>query len=964
MLDNRTFLPLRFRRRARSRQTGSGRFGLLVTLVLSLLAASVGITLALGFVRLTSDLPTLEILEQQLSPPNGYLLTPTRIYDRSGEKLLLSLENPAAVGRQYVFIESNGNNQISSTVISTTLATADPGFWQHPGFSLSSLTNHTPQTLAERLVWDFLLRDEQPGLRKNLRGRLLAAQLTRTYGRNQILEWYLNSANYGRLAYGIDAAARVYFDKSASQLNLAEAALLAAIPSAPAINPLDTLQASLERQNEVLNQVEATGFAETEKIAEARNTKLNIRPPATWADQPAPEFVQQALRPLSDAYGWDYIERGGLRILTTLDYDLQAQSTCALNAQLYRLSTNQGDSSPQPTATGTDCAAARLLPTLSLPQKLSPEDLAAHTILYDPSNGQVLAYTVGGATNSDTALSPGRPPGTLLTPLVYLTGFARGQSPATLVWDIPGQVDSPTAEIPSFDEEYQGPLRLRYALANDDLGPAVQSYYQSGSINVWRTIRQLGISTLTQNDEDRTHAVLWEAGQATLLELTQAYGILANNGVQAGYTNSLNTQRAASLTPGFLLSVEFVNGEKLLDFSKPAYRPVVTQQLAYLLTHTLSDEPARWRSLGHPNPLEIGRPAAAKIGQTLDGQDGWTVGYTPNLVASVWIGSPSANPENLLPQAASALWHAVLQYASQGYPARGWSTPPGITTMDVCDPSGLLPTPECSNIVSEVFASGSEPTQTDNLYQTLYINRETGLLATINTPPELVEGQVFLFVPPEAQEWARLAGLPTPPENYDVVSKQFASPDGLAITSPEQFDYLSGEVKIRGSAGGQEVVYYRLQAGAGLNPQTWLQIGENETRQVRDSILGTWDTTGLNGLYVIQLLSVDKDQRIETTAVQVTVDNIPPVGTIIFPVEGQNFDYPLITPVLLQVEASDNLELDSVEFIVDGQKLTSAAQPPYIYAWEGGPGEHKLTVRLRDRAGNVTELKTTFQVKR
>ena len=954
-------LHRRQQRLAKSRKSPLGGFGFILALFASLTAACAAILLTAGYLTISSNLPPIETIETLIGPPGEEFLTPTRVYDRTGDKLLLTLENPGAAGHEYLPITKSLGAHIPASAITATLAAADPSFWQHAGFSLSGLSQPASPTLAERLVSNLLLWDEPPGVRRTMRTRLLAAQLTAKYGRPQILEWYLNTANYGRLAYGIDAAARVYFGKPAEDLTLAEAAVLAAIPDAPAINPLDTPSASLERGQAVLDEIERLGLASAAEVSAARQASLAFAPPAAWTSQPAPDFVQLALNQLARQFGWGRLERGGLRITTTLDADLQAQTSCALRLQFAQLT---GQSENQ--LSQEECTAARLLPSISLPETFEPDDLAANAAVYAPDTGQLLALTIDAPENFETAISSGRPPGTLLTPFVYLTGFARGQSPGSLVWDIPGLEGSLLAETPNLDGTYQGPLRLRSALANDDLSPAVQSFFQAGSENVWRTARQLGMVSLGLADPQNSVETLWDGGSATLIELLQAYGTIANNGVLVGQTGEPGeTQGLQALEPVTVLRVENSRGEILLDHTSPEFRPVVSPQLAYLLTDSLGDESARWRSLGHPNPLEIGRPAAVKMGQTLSGRNGWTIGYTPNVAAGVWMGSATEHDPAVLPRASAALWHAILQYqANQNQAAAGWEIPPGITTLEVCDPSGMLPTADCPTVVTEVFAAGNEPNQPDSLYRSLEINRESGLLATINTPPELVEKRVYLMVPPEAESWARQAGLPVPPEDYDLIlSAENSSPD-LRITAPDNFGYAREIVDVIGTAAGANFDFYRLQAGQGLNPQSWIQIGSDNPRPVRSGTLGEWDTQGLEGLYVIQLVKVLKDQRIETTSIQVTVDNQPPDGQILFPEADQVFEYPREEPLLFQVSAGDNLGINQVEFQVDQQPIGAVSTPPFTLDWTARPGDHLLTVRVVDLAGNVTTLEREFSVTR
>jgi membrane carboxypeptidase/penicillin-binding protein PbpC len=264
-----------------------------------------------------------------------------------------------------------------------------------------------------------------------------------------------------------------------------------------------------------------------------------------------------------------------------------------------------------------------------------------------------------------------------------------------------------------------------------------------------------------------------------------------------------------------------VDGIDYADWSIPKSEQVVSAPLAYLINAVLSDETGRWPSLGRPNPFELGRPVAAKPGASLDGLDTWAAGYTPQRVVVVWMGA--SQPLTFRP--AAGLWSAVMQTASREASSEGWLTPPGVVHLRVCDPSGLLPTPACPNVVDEVFIDGYQPVQPDTLYRTYAVNRETGFLATVYTPPQLVEKRVYLLVPPEARDWAVSTGLGTPPTMYDTLRTPPLNLN-VNITSPEMFADLKGKVIITGTAAGEDFAYYRLQAGQGLDPETWVLIAE------------------------------------------------------------------------------------------------------------------------------------------
>jgi len=973
-------IAMRQQRRTRQGRNPGGRLGIGCSLLLSIIAATSVIGLALLYTNLVQGLPSLDALPVLLNPTNGQLLQPTRIVDRSREHVILTLQDPAAEGSRYLQVPlsldqanqevtsgsaeptSSSTDWLSSSLISATIASAEPGFWSGSGFSLSGITQGSHPTIAQKLVSDLLLWDEPPGIRRALRERLLAAQITSRYGRSQVLEWYLNSAGYGHLIYGADAAAHVYFGKSAGELDLAESAWLAAMAQNPMMPPRP------DQQQDVIQAMLSQGLIDTQQADRAKNTRLNIREPAQIYPNPAPAFTRYVLSELDQVIDRTRLERGGLVVVTSLDDELQLQVACAVDTQLARLGSQTLGSPGTP-----DCPAARLLPTIASNGELKTQNLSAGVVVMDPETGEILALV------GDPALQADHTPGTMLTPFIYLTAFTRGLSPASLLWDIPSQADQP--DYQNFDGLYHGPMRLRIAFANDYLVPASQLFERLGPENVLRTARQLGLISLESEDPTGESATL-ENGSVSLLELTRSFGIYANQGSISGrldrppskgplaptldITNMLSPQ-AANIVPMATLRLEDTGGQVWLDWSASQSRPVITPQLAYLVTNVLSDEAARWPSLGHPNALEIGRPAAAKLGRGIQTADTWTIGYTPQLVTGVWVGPSEFVPEaeqnaaNPEPSIAAAIWHAVMQYAHQNLPAESWPQPAGITTLDVCDPSGMLPTVDCPSVVSEVFLSGSEPTQSDNLYQTVQINRETGRLATVFTPSASVIEKVFMVVPPEAQAWAKDAGIETPPETYDVIADPGEHSATAYIETPAMFAHVSNKVTISGSASGDHFAYYRIQVGQGLNPQSWFQVGEDNPRPVENGVLASWATSDLGGLYAVQLLVVHTDQRVESDVIQVTIDNQPPEVRILYPANGQVLAEGQIT---FQANASDNLSLRDVSFYVDNRLISSLTQAPFAAVWQTTAGPHKLRLEATDLAGNTTRAEIDFTINR
>ena len=803
--------------------------GMLVSLIL----AAVIMVGAFAYADVTREFPSTDILPRLLNPPDGLLLQPTRIYDRTGLQLLATFA-PNDSPRRYIPVNEQNPQHIPENLINAVIAVADPQFRTHSGYAIQGYDDpELHSTIAQKLVSDLMLYDEPPSLRRAIRERILAAQITAQFGRTQVIEWYLNSAHFGNLAYGVEAAAQLYFNKPADQLTLAESAILAAVSETPALNPLDAPQAAFQRGREVIYILNQLGLASNEATVHALAETPSIQSTPLSPPDIAPAFVNMVIFQLDSQIPRERIEHGGLTITTTLDYDLQKKAACVTEVYAARIA-----GLPEPAA---DCDSARLLP--SLPPAITFADSSASALILDPNTGQALAMVGETIQGVETPLVSAHKPGSSLDAFVYLTGFTRGLSPGSLTWDIPNEGISQ-----NFDGLYHGPMRLRIALANDYQVPVETLKTQMGIENVTKIASSFGIDL---NSE------------VSMLKLAGAYGVFGMQGVYFGQ----NVKDA--FTPVTALRVESVERTVMLDWSLPQAQTVVTPAMAYLMTHVLSDETARWQSLGRSNALEVGRPAGVKVGQTMDGRDAWVVGYTPAYVVVTWTGVRGEG-DSVTPRFPAVLWNALMQTVSEGKPADGWSAPPGVTAMTVCDPSGMLPTRECPNLVTEVFLNGSEPTQADNMYREFSVNRETGLLATVFTPPELIDRRVYILVPENARNWAQSAGLEIPPTAYDAIQSPPVNPFAK-ITSPQLFAEVNGMVQIIGTASGDGFSYYRVQVGKGLNPQEWIQLGGDVIAPVENDVLAEWDTKGLSGLYAVQLVVVREDQVVDTAVLQVTI---------------------------------------------------------------------------------------------
>jgi len=949
-----TIIRQRRHRRDQTRSSAQQRsqravfsFGFTVSVaIVTLVLAAV-----LAYASLTRGLPPVEQLGVLLNPQNGLLLQPTRLYDRTGQHLIVTL-SPTDSPRTFISYD-----QFPQALIDATLALTEPGFWTSPGYAIKGWQD--PQvhlTLAQRLVNDLVLWDQPVSSLRAIHERMLAAQVSARYGRGQVLEWYLNSADYGHYAYGAEAAAQLYFGKSVTQLDTSEAALLAAVSQAPALNPIDTAAVAESRRVQTLMVMEGMGLLTREQAAQAIAYPPSPSSPfpslstlQTGQANIAPAFISLALSQLDARFGLGRVERGGLVILTSLDYDLQLQTVCTVQTHLARL---DDDSTEILAPDGSACEAARLLPGLRPGESLS--GAAASAVILDPQTGQILA-AVGDMTNGSrqgTVLAAHQA-GTSITPFIYLTGFSRGLNPASLTWDIPDT-------LPVRGLVYHGPIRLRTALANDYLPPAQSVLSQMGSESVRNIAASFGL--------ELPSGLLTDDFDLSPLALAGAYGVFANNGTQAGLSFT-----GLSLRPATVLQVNGVDHSIWADWTIPQSQSLLSPQLAYLMNQVLSDEIARWPSLGHPNPLEIGRPSGAKLSRALDSSAAWTVGYTPQRVIVVYLArtssthSPGKVEGSVPPPLSADLWHALMQYAVRDLPSVSWDMPSGIVTVSVCDLSGLLPTAACPNVVSEVFLDGRQPVQSDTLFQTFQVNRETGLLATVFTPPELVEPRTYMVVPPQERIWAEITGIDTPPDAYDTLQTQPVMAD-VHITAPAMFTDQRGTLEIKGSAAGMDFVSYRLEYGQGLYPLAWVQIGTDLTTALTESVLGQWDTSRLDGLYALRLMVVRSDQRVDQAVVQVTLDNTPPQVAISYPHSvpgggaGQEISLAQEPQVALQAQVNDPF-LEKVEFYIDDVLVGASDRSPFGVVWQAKVGEHTLRVVATDRAGNTAEASLDFKVK-
>jgi membrane peptidoglycan carboxypeptidase len=963
---------------------GIGFLGIVVIVATLFLT---GVAAAAGFYNfITQDLPDPAGIEKVESDTDTTFQT-TKIYDRSGQILLYEVIDPSGGDRQWVPIE-----EIPPNLIDAIVASEDKTFWENQGFDLegimrafvSNLQGEEIQggsSITQQLVKNVLIDPEDrvvsaegPDLDdyvRKIREVLLANEITRRYEKEQILEWYLNTNWYGNLAYGIEAAAQVYFDKSARELNLPEAAMLAPIPQFAAQNPFDNPEEAIKRQHLVLEFMFRDEYITEDEMVQAKYTPLVYAGGVEERyDILVPHFSIYARKQLEEMFGETLVYKGGLRVITTIDLDLQAQAECVARAHVARLS----GPAVQPDLTG--CPAADFLPPLSQADLSKDHNVSnASVVSLDPRTGEILVM-VGSLDYWDESIDgqfnvalANRQPGSSFKPFTYVTALAQGYTPGTMILDVKAAVPpGPPAFWPpaNYDRREHGPVSLRAALANSYNLPAVITMDWVGVENVVRTAHHMGITTI-EHGSDCGLALTLGCGEVKLLDMVYAFSVFDNLGVMIGQERAEENQRFGyrDLDPVSILHVEDKDGNVLYQYTEPQRREILTPQLAWLMNNIMSDRASRCPAFGCPNALELQneRLAAAKTGTTNDYKDAWTIGFTPQLVTGVWVGNSDNKPMEETPgsKGAAPIWNAVMSYALREELMAGWAQPPGIIQMEVCATSGLLPTQWCP-VRSEYFVSGTEPTTPDNIYQAIRVNRETGKLATVFTPPEHVEEKVFTVLPPEAVDW--LAGLseearerwPQPPTEYDTVQGPIAGSGPVAILSPLPYAYVSGQVELMGNVQLDDFAFYRIAFGSGLNPSAWQLIGSEHGEQRNNELLEIWDVSQLDGLYSLQLTAVRNNQSFEQAIIQVTVDNTPPEIELTFPLPNQEFFLPADEWVTIQPLVQDNVSMDRVEFYLDNRRVGQSAVAPFTYQWviRGAVGNHTIHAVAYDAAGNST----------
>lgn len=574
----------------------------------------------------------------------------TQILDRQG-KLLYQVY--AGQNRQLVKLE-----ELPSFISQATVAIEDKHFFSHPGVdpwgiiraakaNLASqgdaLQGEGGSTITQQLIKNTLLTPDQTLTRK-VKEALLAFWVERIYNKQQILQMYLNEAPYGGPAWGIEAAAQMYFGKPATQLSLAESAYLAGLPAAPTeYSPYGTHpEKGKERQAEVLRRMAEDKYISQDQASTALAEDLKLKPPVQ--EIKAPHFVMYVRALLAEKYGERAVSQGGLKVTTSLDLDIQEMAEAVVAREASQLA---------PLKVGNAAAMVTQAKTGQILAMVGSKDY------FDPLDGNF---------NVTLAL---RQPGSSIKPVTYSAAFEKGFSPGSIVLDTPTTFPNPWGQAYSpvnYDGRFHGAVTLRTALGSSYNIPAVKMLAEVGVPEMLKTAREMGITTLNK-PEDYGLSLTLGGGAVKMLEMMSVYGVLAAEGVKH--------------TPQPILLVTDSAGNVLEDHREDEGKQVLTAEVAYLLSHILADDQARAPAFSLHSLLEIpSHTVAVKTGTSDDKRDNWAFGYTPKLVVGAWVGNNNNSPMD--PKltsgitGATPIWHDIMAALLEGEADTAFVRPSGI----------------------------------------------------------------------------------------------------------------------------------------------------------------------------------------------------------------------------------------------------------------------------------------------
>lgn len=599
----------------------------------------------------TFQIPSLESIEERKVSQS------TKIYDSTGKILLYDVYNKTK--RTIVPID-----QISQKIKDATISIEDKDFYTHHGFKPSSFLraiivntfsgeySQGGSTITQQVVKNSLLTGDKSffgGPIRKLKEIVLAVKLDRVTSKEQVLSMYLNENPYGGTIYGVEEASQNFFGKPANEVTLAEAAYLAALPQAPSYySPYGKHKDQLDtRKNLVLSEMFKDKKITQDEYSQALNEKVEFVPQSKLGIR-APHFVMFVIDYLKDKYGEDVLEQGGLKVTTTLNYDLQAKAE-AIAKQYAEINEKNFN--------GTNDAFVAI----------------------DPKTGGILTMVgskdyfetkIDGQFNVTTAH---RQPGSTFKPFVYAEAFSKGYTPETVLFDVPTQFSARCASDNftsddncyspgNYDDNFRGPMTMRDSLAQSINVPSVKTLYLAGIKDSIDLARSMGITSLGSSNQYGLTLVLG-GGEVSLLEMTSAYGVFATEGIKNYYTS--------------ILRVEDKNGKVLEQFT-PRPEQVLDPEVARKISDILNDNIARAPLYGSNSSIYFpGRDVAVKTGTTNNYKDAWIIGYTPDIVVGTWAGNNDNTPmaKKVSGLIVAPMWRAFMDEVIKTDPGNKFTKP-------------------------------------------------------------------------------------------------------------------------------------------------------------------------------------------------------------------------------------------------------------------------------------------------
>lgn len=603
--------------------SSAGRIFLGFIIVILVMITGIGC----GF--LTASMNTKPDLASDIQPPAS-----SQIYDINGNEIA---NVHAAENRRPVKI-----SQVPRDLQNAFVAVEDNRFYEHMGVDPRGIMralwsnvrgqaiSEGGSTITQQLAKNAYLTQDRT-LKRKVQEVFLALQLERQYTKQEILELYLNQIYFGQGAYGVQAAAKTYFGKNVEDLDLNECAMLAGIPKSPNYySPTNNLQAAEERKSVVLDQMEKYGYINASQASKTKKEELKlVKQTKSTETNEASYFIDYVTQKLIDKYGADAVYKDGLKIYTTIDMDMQRAAEAAMkNLPTYNKDGN-GIEQPQ-----------------------------GALVAIDPHNGHVKAMVGGRGTDQfNRATMAERQPGSAFKPFVFAAALENSFTPNTVINDSPVKIGD--WEPQNYDRSFSGKVSLREVARNSLNVPTVKIAQKLGIDKPIYYAQEMGITTFVlegaQNDRNLATSLGGLTKGVTPLELTSAYGTFANKGIH--------------VDPVVIVKVLDRNG-KVIEQAEEKQRSVISENSAAELTSMLQTVIQK----GTGTHANIGRPAAGKTGTTSDYHDAWFVGYTPDLVAGVWIGNDNNASLHSMTggQTPAEIWKAFMSKALATTPAKNF----------------------------------------------------------------------------------------------------------------------------------------------------------------------------------------------------------------------------------------------------------------------------------------------------